>query len=137
MKTLLLAAAAAATLGLSLPALAQDTPPPYPDTAPSGDMHDHMDRMDRPTGEWSLDRREEWLAGRIDRASDHGRLSGNEEQRGRAELDAIRAEHARLRERDGGQLSPPDRIYVAHRIDELNRTLRWEGENPPPPWPES
>jgi hypothetical protein len=133
MRNLLLVATIAASIGATAaaPAMAQEPRPPYPDSASGAPM---PDRMDRPTSDWPLSRREEWLAGRIDRASERGRLSGNEEQRGRTELEAIRNEQDRLRERDGGRLSPADHTYVARRIDELNATLRWEGENPPPPW---
>jgi hypothetical protein len=135
-----LAAAAAASFSAALPivALAQDAPAPHADAPPPplGYSPEHMDRMDHGGGEWSLDRREQWLEGRIERASDHGALSGNEERRGRTELDAIRGEQARLRARDGDQLSAADHSYIAHRIDELNGTLRWEGRNPPPPWSE-
>ncbi len=137
MKTILIAAAMSAGLGgaLASPAFAQDMPMPYPDRPPaSADRPESMEHMDRPEGGWSLDRREAWLQARIDRGSDSGRLSGNEEERGRAELEAIRAEQAKLRDRDGGRLSPEDRTYLASRIDGLNRTLRWQGENPPPPW---
>ena len=97
---------------------------------------DHMDRYQtaRPGGEWPLERRIDWLARRIDRAADAGWLSGNEIARGQSELNAIRREEDRLRDRDGGQLSPEDRTYLAQRINELNRTLRWSGDNPPPPW---
>jgi hypothetical protein len=87
-----------------------------------------------PGTEWPLERRIDWLARRIDRASDSGWLSGNEIGRGRGELTAIRREEERLRARDGGQLSPEDRTYLYQRVDELNRTLRWSGANPPPPW---
>jgi hypothetical protein len=130
LKTFILAVAAAASVGLSLPAtaLAQDAPAPYPDTAGRHEMHGPSSDV------WPLDRREDWLARRMDRAMDHGALSGNEEQRGRSELDAIRSEQARLVARDGGALTEADRSYLAHRIDELNGTLRWTGENPPPPW---
>jgi hypothetical protein len=133
---LILAATLAASIVATVPvaALAQDMQPPYYDRAPGEAMPDGMDRMDRQTDGWSLDRRESWLQGRIERAAERGRLSGNEEQRGRAELDAIRGEQDRLRSRDGGRLSPADHAYVERRIDELNGTLRWEGENPPPPW---
>lgn len=83
---------------------------------------------------WSLDRRETWMGERIRRASEAGRLSGDEDGRGRTELLAIRSERARLTARDGGALSEADRAYLARRIDELNNTLRWQGENPPAPW---
>jgi len=83
---------------------------------------------------WSLDRREQWMDQRIQRANIDGRLSGNENERGRSELAAIRAEHARLLVRDGGAVSETDRAYLDQRINELNSTLRWEGVNPPPPW---
>jgi hypothetical protein len=97
-------------------------------------MGDHMDRMDHRGGEWPLDRRIDWLSRRIDRASEAGWLSGNEIGRGQTELEAIKREEARLLDRDGGQLSPEDRTYLIRRVDELNRTLRWSGDNPPPPW---
>jgi hypothetical protein len=84
--------------------------------------------------DWTLERREQWIGERIQRATDDGRLSGNEEQRGRTELDAIRSEQSRLLTRDGGALSEADSGYLEQRIDELNRTLRWQGENRPPPW---
>jgi hypothetical protein len=86
------------------------------------------------SGPWTLAQREDWLQGRIDRAVDEHRLSGNEVARGETELRAIRAQQARLLAQDGGMLSEPDRSYLVHRIDELNQTLRWEGRNPPPPW---
>ncbi len=141
MKTFLIAAAMACGFGgaLAAPSFAQDMPPPYSGGPPSAEGPpgmDRMDRMDRSEGEWSLQRREAWLQTRIDRSSERGGLSGNEEERGRAELQSIRAEEAKLRDRDGGRLSPEDRTYVASRIDGLNRTLRWQGDNPPPPWAE-
>ncbi len=137
MKRFLIAAAVAAGLGgaIAAPAFAQDMATPYPDRPPPGaDRPESMEHMDRPDGDWSLGRREAWLEARIDRGSERGRLSGNEEQRGRAELESIRTEEAKLRDRDGGRLSPEDRTYVANRIDGLYRTLRWQGDNPPPPW---
>ena len=126
LNKLLLAAVSFASLAVVIPAaaLAQDTPSAYRDAGPGP----------RPTGEWPLARRIDWLARRIDRASDAGWLSGNEIGRGQAELQAIQREEARLVDRDGGQLSPEDRTYLFRRVDELNGTLRWSGENPPPPW---
>lgn len=87
-----------------------------------------------PGGGWPLDERIGWLAARIDAGAHDGFLSGNEIHRGHDEIAAIRAEEDRLRQRDGGQLSPEDRSYLLHRVDELNQTLRWTGHNPPPPW---
>ena len=83
---------------------------------------------------WSLDQREQWLQGRIDRGVNDHRLSGHEVTRGQTELHAIRNEQASLVARDGGALSPEDRTYLVGRLDQLNQTLRWEGRNPPPPW---
>jgi hypothetical protein len=126
LKRLLLAAASIASLAVTLPAaaLAQDEAPSYRDAGPHAG----------PGREWPLERRIDWLARRIDRAAESGFLSGNEIGRGHTELEAIRREEASLRERDGGQLSPEDRTYLFHRVDELNSTLRWSGQNPPPPW---
>lgn len=83
---------------------------------------------------WSLDQREHWLADRIDRGMDEHHLSGREVERGRQELSAIRAEQMHMTQRDGGALSETDHSYLAHRLDELNTTLKWEGANPPSPW---
>lgn len=84
--------------------------------------------------DWSLERREQWMESRIQRAMSDGRLSGAENERAQAELGAIRDEQARLLARDGGALSDPDSTYLANRIDELNRTLHWTGPNMPTPW---
>jgi len=96
-------------------------------------------RWDRPSSAampeaWSLERREHWMGERLQRATDAGGLSGNESEHGRLELNAIQTEQARLVERDGGAISEIDRAYLNRRIDELNNTLKWEGDNPPPPW---
>jgi hypothetical protein len=125
LKTYIIGIAAAATLAISLPvaSMAQET-----------STYASQERTDGVRMAWPLDRREDWLESRIQRAADHGSLSGNEEERGRNELHAIRVEQARLLERDGGALTEADSSYLAHRIDELNGTLRWTGENPPPPW---
>jgi hypothetical protein len=106
---------------------AQASPPQAMETAPAPE----------PTTAaiaWSLDQREQWLQGRIDRGVDDHRLSGREVMRGQTELAAIRKEQASLTERDGGALSPEDRTYLIGRLDQLNQTLRWSGRNPPPPW---
>jgi hypothetical protein len=126
LKRLFLAAVSVALLAGSFPAAA----PAQDEAAPMREEGPHAG----PGHEWPLERRIDWLARRIDRASDSGFLSGNEIGRGRAELEAIRREEDRLRSRDGGQLSPEDRTYLFQRVDELNRTLRWSGDNPPPPW---
>jgi len=83
---------------------------------------------------WTLDQREQWLSGRIEHGLDEHHLSGREVERGRQELAAIRAEQAHMTERDGGALSETDHSYLAHRLDELNTTLKWEGQNPMAPW---
>jgi hypothetical protein len=134
MKFLLIATAAAAIAAAApLSALAQE---PAGAALPAGPMPDGPTREGAQEGmaHWSLHRREDWLQARIDRAADRGWLSGNEISRGRTELQAIKSEQASLMSRDGGALSPTDRRYLAQRINELNATLRWQGENPPPPW---
>lgn len=108
--------------------MAEAAPPPPPEAAPPPPPPAPM-----PTN-WTLSAREDWLQGRIDHGVETHHLSGNEVARGQNELRAIRAEEARLIERDGGALSEPDRTYLIHRIDQLNDTLKWEGANPSPPW---
>jgi len=107
------------------PMAAAAPPPPMPDAAP----------MPPPAPmAWTLDQREQWLADRINHGLDDHHLSGREVQRGLQELSAIRAEQAHMTERDGGALSETDHSYLAHRLDELNTTLKWEGKNPMAPW---
>ena len=105
-------------------------PPPPPEAAPPPPPP--IAQAD--AAAWTLDQREDWLQARIDRGVDEHRLSGNEASRGQQELRAIRAQEAHLLAQDGGALSDADHSYLAHRLDELNQTLRWEGRNPPPPW---
>ena len=107
---------------------AEAAPPPAPMT------NDIAPAPERTDVAWSLDQREQWLQGRIDRGVDEHRLSGHEVTRGQTELQAIRSEQSSLKARDGGALSPEDRTYLVGRLDQLNQTLRWEGRNPPPPW---
>ena len=83
---------------------------------------------------WTLDQREDWLQGRIDRGVNDHHLSGHEATRGQGELHAIRVEQAQLTARDGGALSQTDHSYLADRLNQLNQTLKWEGRNPAAPW---
>ena len=122
MMQLFLGAAAAASIGASLPVAVQAQDGPS-SAAVAG-----------PMSYWTLDRREQWMGERIAGASDRGHLSGVEQTHGVAELQALRAEHARLADRDGGTLSEIDRDYLVKRIDALNDALRWDGVNPPAPW---
>jgi hypothetical protein len=110
------------------------TPPGYMGAAHTTTARPSSYAAAAPTSGWSLDQREQWLQDRIARGIDNGGLSGQEAARGQQELGAIRSEQAQLSDRDGGALSPEDRSYLVHRIDELNQTLRWSGRNPPPPW---
>ena len=117
---LFLGAAAVASIGRSSPASvpAQDRPPPG---AVAG-----------PLSYWTLDRRELWVGERIARASDRGHLPGAEQSHGIAALQALRVEHARLAQRDGGALNELDRDDLVRRIDDLNDALRWDGVDTPP-----
>ena len=125
MYRLILAAASAALVSVSIPltASAQDDAPPYPPMP-----------MAPASVNWSLIQREQWMEDRIQNSAARGWLSGNEIGRGQSEMRSIRSEHLRLKARDGGALSPADRLYIAQRINELNATLQWQGDNPTPPW---
>ena len=71
---------------------------------------------------WSLEQREQWVQQRLDQADSSGTAPGAQLTQGRAQLDAIRAEQAKLTAAHGG-LTQTDHIYLNHRIDQLNASL--------------
>ena len=75
------------------------------------------DHSARPGAAWSLEQREQWVQQRLDQAS-----NGGTSTQGRAQLDAIRAEQAKLTAAHGG-LTQTDHVYLNHRIDQLNASL--------------
>jgi hypothetical protein len=125
MRALLPAAAALALCAAPPAALAQNVPSPAP--TPSQHTSDDAlgpggDHPARPGAAWSLEQRETWLQQQIDQR-------GSAE--GRGQLDALRAEQARLMATHGGGLTNSDHIYLARRIDEIAGRLGLGGA---PPW---
>lgn len=124
MKSFLACAIAAAALVSGAPALAQPYgPPPGP----------HGPGMMGPgapaPGGWDLHRRIDWMQHRIDRGRQDGSLDRREAFRVQRELQRIRMDEDRMRDRHGGRLWDRDRMYLQQRLDRLNDQIRWLRHN--------
>ena len=104
MKPLIAAALGALSLVVAAPALAQ----------PAG---------------WDIDRREQWLADRIDRGVADGSLDRREAHRVHEELRSIHGEEDHMRMRHDGRLSDGDRAMLEGRLDDLSHQIHWMHEN--------
>ena len=104
MKSLVTAALGALAFAVAAPALAQ----------PEG---------------WDIDRREHWMAERIERGVADGSLDRREARRVHRELDSIRDQEDRMRVRHGGRLDDRDRMVLEYRLDELGARIRWLRHN--------
>ena len=93
-----------------------DGPPPPPAYGDNGFWHG------APQG---VEQRIDWFQARIDRNRDSGRLDPRQVGYAQHDLDDIRRMDGDLRQRDGGNLSDPDRSYVQSRLDTLGQNLHW------------
>jgi hypothetical protein len=78
---------------------------------------------------WDIDRREQWLADRIDRAVANGSLDRREAHRVHDELRGIHHEEDHMRMRHDGRLSDEDRGVLENRLDNLSHQIHWLREN--------
>jgi hypothetical protein len=67
----------------------------------------------------------DFMQTRIDRGERNGTLTRREAMRARDDLADVRRMEMRLRQRDGGRLTNPDREYIQARIDDVGRNIRW------------
>lgn len=104
MKPFITAALGALTLAVAAPAIAQ------------------------PMG-WDIDRREQWLADRIDRGVADGSLDRREAHRVHQELRSIRRQEDRMRMHHDGRLDGEDRAVLEGRLDDLSHRIRWLRHN--------
>lgn len=70
--------------------------------------------------------RTDFLQQRIDRESQNGRISRRESNQAYSDLNDIRRQEYRLRQRDGGHLNPADRDYLQDRLDRAYRNLHFD-----------
>jgi hypothetical protein len=70
--------------------------------------------------------RVDFLYQRIGTARANGWLGRHDAEQAYHELADIRHQEADMRYRDGGRLSPPDRDYLQHRLDDLSRRINWQ-----------
>ncbi len=136
MKTLLIGAAAAASLTLVAPlgALAQQAAGP---PTPSGPYNPALAPNDpaqnlppeRRVPDWSIDRRVAWTEQQLQAAQTSGSLNADQLQGARTQLDAIKHEEARLKNWHG-LYTKSDQQYLFHRLDQVNARLGFSS----PPW---
>lgn len=88
-------------------------PPPPPGSFWYGASYDVRARID-------------FLQDRINRTNADGFLSPREYRKLNGDLNGVRRQTRDLTYRDRGVLSPPDRDYLLHRLDDLSRRLHWE-----------
>ena len=88
-------------------------PPPPPGSFWYGASYDVRQRID-------------FLQDRINRSNADGFLSPREYRKLGGDLNTVRRQARSMTYRDGGQLSPPDRDYLLHRLDDLSRRVHWE-----------
>ena len=123
MKKIIIAALAASTLvAVAAPALAQYGPPPSqpgfgPGPGPGA-----------PTG-WDLNRKMDWIQGRIERARADGSLDGREAHRAMELLNSVRREEHKDRDRSFGHLDENDRARMDTQLDSLLGQIHWMREN--------
>jgi hypothetical protein len=75
----------------------------------------------------SLDQREALFQSRLDQALADGSIGEADFDRGKAELDAIKAEDQRLRERGQGRLTDSQVFLLGARLHDLSGSIRWNG----------
>jgi len=136
MKRVVLGAAAAASLILTLPlgASAQQLEGPAvphgpynPALAPN-DPDQNLPAEKR-VPDWSIDRRVAWTEQQLQAAQGSGSLNADQLQGARAQLDAIRHEETRLKSWHG-LYTKSDQEYLFHRLDQVNARLGFAS----PPW---
>lgn len=130
MKTPFILAAGLAA-GLALASAAHAQPPErrerttvYPAT-----------RGDAERGGWTLKRGEEWLNDKINQAHDEHALDGREADRAHRELDRLRDDENRMRDRHDGQLTDEETFSLEARLDRLaDQVVRLHNDAWRRPW---
>ncbi|MDE2405430.1 MAG: hypothetical protein KGM17_12250 [Sphingomonadales bacterium] len=126
-KIFLTAALAAMAAPIVAPVAAGAQPYRAYDRYDQGERYDRVDRgnfwRDAPNSTWD---RISWIQQRIESGRADGSLSGREYWRSSSELRRIRQMAWRMRERDGGRLTPTDATYIQDRLDSLSRQVRWD-----------
>ncbi len=125
MKSLFVAALAAAALTSAAPAMAQQFAPAGGPVQPGHGFREQLGALES----------------RVQDGIRAGQIDPAEASRANNELASIRGEMETLRARSGGELSDMDRGRLQQRLDGLSRSIHWMRENgpavgpgmPPPP----
>jgi hypothetical protein len=76
-------------------------------------------------GNWTLRQREDWLNGRLDKATADGALDHREFARVHHELSRIRDDEDRLRDAHDGQLTDNETADLEARLDGVANQIHW------------
>ena len=122
MKSVLFAAAAAASLTLLAPLAA--SAPQGPNYNPALAPNDPAQNLppERRVPDWSIDRRVAWTSQQLQQAQASGSLEADQLQRAQKQLAAIQREEARLKGWHGA-FTKSDQEYLFHRLDQVNAKL--------------
>jgi len=123
-KFIVAAVAASALVAIAAPALAQyGPPPPQPGFGPGPGPGPGA------PGAWDINRKMDWIQGRIERARADGSLDGREAHRAMVQLNSVRDEERKERERQFGHLSDGDRARIETQLDSLLGEIHWMHQN--------
>lgn len=85
-------------------------------------------------GDWSLERREDWLQQRISRGRADGSLTRREAYRAQSMLTEIKMNQARMMRHSHGRLRAADREMLNRRLSRLSDMVRGARHDDAPPW---
>jgi hypothetical protein len=103
--------------------------PPYPGYGPDRYAHPGPDEGNP----WDLDQRITWLQDRIARGQESGELDPGVVWRAQQQIQSVRREEERDRERHGGRLTEYEDQHLTDRIETIGREIRWR-EDYREPW---
>ncbi len=128
MKSLILGAAAAASLTVLAPLGASAQQGPYNPALAPNDPAQNLP-AERRVPDWTIDRRVAWTEQQLQAAETSGAMNAAQLQSARAQLETIKREEARLKTWHG-LYTASDQQYLFHRLDQVDARLGLG----PPPW---
>jgi hypothetical protein len=99
--------------------------PPYNPQPYDQDRYEHGPDEGNP---WDLDQRITWLEDRIARGQESGELDRDAAWRAQQEIEAVRHEEDRDRDRHDGRLTDTERQRLIDRVEAIGHELRWREE---------
>ena len=121
MRPFILGAAAAASLTLLAPLGASAQQGPYNPALGPNDPAQNLP-AERRVPDWSIDRRVAWTEQQLQSAEGSGKMSADQLQSARAQLESIKREEVRLKDWHG-LYTKSDQQYLFSRLDQVNAKL--------------